>query len=143
MHNNCSDTLTASVWTVKDFLQTLSIGNRLAKVRAESRLSSRDFADAIKEAGYSVSYGSVLEYEAEDANPPANYVTAVGKRFDKNLTWLLTGMGVEDGFGPSEAESILAAVRNAMQVPTTAFYPAPDTRQKQDDQDNGKDKKRA
>lgn len=72
-----------------------TIHDRLAEVRAESRLALRPFADQITAAGRPVSQQGVANYEkgknGGSESVPVEYVATVCKAFGLRVEWLVLG----------------------------------------------------
>lgn len=80
---------------VKLRIQLEGIPTRLAEVRTETGLGSREFAEELtKRTGYYVTHSSVLAYEKPEgdekhSDAPAKYLAAVAKGFGFSESWLL------------------------------------------------------
>lgn len=68
-----------------------AIPYRLREVRRWNKLTTRQFATRLKQAGYDVSAATVSSYEREDGTNkiPAEYVVVVAREFKQPLAWLV------------------------------------------------------
>jgi hypothetical protein len=105
-----------------------TIADRLAAVRAETGLATRDFARVLKErTGLSLTHTTIAAYENVEgtAKVPAAYVAAVSRAFNKSPSWLLFGEHGLDWVPKGEAEQQLKQVREMLQMPPGSFGKMP------------------
>lgn len=64
------------------------MNERIKKVRLDSNLSMKDFADRL-----GLTVASISRYENGERTPSNAVITAISKEFSVNYDWLMTGKG--------------------------------------------------
>lgn len=93
-----------------------TIGDRLRKVRQAQNLTVRGLRDLLVDADYPITPTSVSAYENDDHRIPAMYVVYFCDLFNVDVRWLLKGEGTQEDRPPTEAERVLAKIRELTQI---------------------------
>ena len=109
------DTLTVPAGCVKGCIRLEALTDRLRRVRKDSGLGLRRFAERVSDAGYAISHAAVSDYERGEARVPAEYVAAVARAFDLSPAWILAGEGDMHPVEPDAKAAALDAIAEIVQ----------------------------